>query len=145
MTDIMSSVETLKQQARRLRQSMAGDGVTLSHAQSLEAVAHQHGYRDWNTARARIGADAPNGTVWQVGQQVRGRYLGQPFAARIRSVTEAHGGHWHLTLRFEAPVDVVTSPRFSNLRQQVQATVNARGVTHEKTSDGAPHLQLQIA
>jgi hypothetical protein len=39
----------LKQQAKRLRTSLADRGVEVTHSEALELLAHQHGARDWNT------------------------------------------------------------------------------------------------
>lgn len=143
MTHTTPAVSTMKQQARRLRTAMQEAGTPLSHAAALETVARQHGHRDWNTASAAARWENP--PRWQVGQAVRGRYLSQPFTGRIKSVGEGMGGFWHLTLQFDAPVDVVTSQHFSNLRSQVRCTVNAQGTTTGKTSDGTPHLTLFAA
>ena len=143
MTHTTPAVSAMKQQARRLRTAMQEAGTPLSHAAALETVARQHGHRDWNTASAAARWENP--PRWQVGQAVRGRYLNQPFTGRIKSVGEGMGGFWHLTLQFDAPVDVVTSQHFSNLRSQVRCTVNAQGTTTGKTSDGTPHLTLFAA
>lgn len=40
--------------ARILRREMTARGVDLTHGEALELVAHQLGYRDWNTAAARL-------------------------------------------------------------------------------------------
>ena len=45
---------SLKSEARLLRQEREKAGTPLSHGAALEAIAHQHGYRDWNTARASL-------------------------------------------------------------------------------------------
>jgi hypothetical protein len=134
----------LKDQARRLRGAMADSGTAISHSAALETVARQWGYRDWNTlsAAAPDTRDAPR---WQVGQRVKGRYLGQPFLGRIKAAARGSGGFWRLVLVFDDPVDVVTFAGMSNLRRQVNCTVNAQGVTVERTSDGQPHVTLQAA
>ena len=132
----------LKAQARRLRETLGAQGTTLTHSATLEAIARQWGYRDWNTLSAT--AEDRTGPLWQVGQKVAGRYLGHDFTARLKSVREAAGGYWHLTLVFDTPIGVVASDRFSAMRRQVSATVTAEGVTHEKTSDGQPHLVLNL-
>ena len=141
MTHALPSPDGLKMQARRLRTAMSEAGAPLSHAAALEAVAKQHGFRDWNTARAASQAHAPT-PRWQIGQQVRGRYLGHSITGRIKAARENAGGFWHLTLVFDQPVDVVASERFSSYRRQVSVTLNAQGVTHERTSDGTPHMAL---
>ena len=134
--------DALKDQARRLRGALAEAGTNITHSAALEAIARQWGLRDWNTLSAAAGNSAP---VWQIGQSVTGRYLGHAFSGRIKSVTQKGTNHTRLTLVFDRPVDVVTSPRFSALRRQVSATVNAQGHTFEKTSDGTPHLVLDPA
>lgn len=134
--------DALKAQAKRLRSTLNAQGTAVTHSGALETLAKQWGYRDWNALSA--AAEATQTPIWQVGQAVRGRYLGHDFSARLKSVREASGGYWHLTLVFDRPIDVVTSDHFSALRRQVNATVNARGVTIEKTSDGQPHLVLQM-
>ena len=50
-----------KQQAKRLRTSLAERGVEVTHSEALELVAHQYGARDWNTlaAQPRGPAEAP--------------------------------------------------------------------------------------
>ena len=135
----------LKDQARRLRGAMADSGAPITQSVALETVARQWGYRDWNTLSAMAPEAAAPDPRWQVGQRVTGRYLGQPFAGRIKGVTQASGGFWTLVLVFDTAVDVATSPRITNLRRQVRATVNAQGVTAAHTSDGQPHLVLHAA
>lgn len=132
----------LKAQARRLRETLAAQGRPMPHAATLETVAHQWGARDWNTLAALAPDAAP---PWQIGQRVTGRYLGQPFRGRVKSVAQTGASHARLTLVFDQPVDVVASDRFSSLRRQVTATVNATGRTVEKTSDGQPHLVIHTA
>ncbi|MFD1509373.1 glyoxalase superfamily protein [Lacimonas salitolerans] len=132
----------LKQQARRLRETMTQGGTPLSHAAALEALARQWGFRDWNTLSAAAPETSGPTPRWQIGQRVSGLYLGQPFAGRIKAVDQASGGFWRLVLVFDAPVDVIPFAGLSNLRRQVRCTVNGQGVTPEHTSDGQPHVVL---
>jgi hypothetical protein len=44
--------EQPKLMAKRLRADLAARGLTISHSEALELVAHQHGARDWNTLAA---------------------------------------------------------------------------------------------
>lgn len=133
--------ETVKLQARRLRDTLAGTGTPISHSAALEALAGQWGFRDWNTFSAALSTASP--APWQVGQTVSGRYLGHAFTGRIKSVRETGRDHLRVTLAFDEPVDVVRSDLFSSFRRQVSATIDASGSTHEKTSDGQPHLVLE--
>ncbi|WP_153785210.1 glyoxalase superfamily protein [Pseudomonas sp. EMN2] len=50
----MSTLESLKAQAKRLRNHLTRHNMPLTHSQSLEAVAALHGYRDWNTAHSAL-------------------------------------------------------------------------------------------
>ena len=138
----LPTTDVLKSQARTLRRDMAARGQALSHAQALETVAHQWGARDWNTAAA-LAACGPTG--WHPGQRVSGRYLGHAFTGVVKAARQGASGYWTLTLRFDAPIDVVASARFSAFRRQVSATVNAAGRSPQKTSEGVPHLVLDAA
>lgn len=138
------SLADLKTQAKSLRQALAGSGHAISHSQSLELLARQMGHRDWNTLHASAG-NTPT-VPYHVGQRVSGAYIGQRFQAEIIGVrTLADKSRFHITLRFDQPVDVIRFDSMSNLRSQVSATVDRTGRTFEKTSDGQPHLVLDIA
>ena len=139
MTTPIPPTDVLKSQAKRLRADLAAQGKTVSHAATLEIVAHQWGARDWNT----LSAQASTPTIgWKPGDRASGRYLGQPFKGVVKAAKLSGSGMWSLTLRFDQAVDVVTSPLFSNLRRQVNAVVGANGISPRKTSDGQPHLVL---
>ncbi|MFK7835445.1 MAG: glyoxalase superfamily protein [Sulfitobacter sp.] len=136
------SRDALKAQAKRLRSDLAARGQDMSHAQALETVAHQWGARDWNTLSAQA-ATAHFG--WTPGQRVSGRYLGHAFQGNVKAARQSSNGYWSLTLRFDAPIDVVTSVHFSAFRRQVNTTVTSKGVSPQKTSDGQPHMVLDMA
>lgn len=137
------SLESLKSQAKSLRQSLAATGHAITHAQSLELLAKQLGHRDWNTLHASIGNAQP--VLFQVGQTISGTYMGHAFNGKIKQVSALQGvAFYRLTLRFDEAVDVIPFESMSNFRQQVNATVDRSGVTVEKTSDGRPHLVLKM-
>lgn len=50
----MTTIEALKTQAKLLRTHLSANKISISHGQSLEAVAVMHGHRDWNTAAAML-------------------------------------------------------------------------------------------
>jgi hypothetical protein len=134
-------IHTLKAQAKRLRTALEADGDFVTHSESLELVARQHGYRDWNTLHAAAGNRAPE--PYAVGARVSGWYLGQAFTAEIIAVKKLQDGRrYTLTLDLEEAVDVVRFDSFSNFRKRVTGMVDAGGVSSERTSDGRPHLQL---
>lgn len=141
MTNSIPSRDVLKSQAKRLRSDLAARGQTISHAQALETIAHQWGARDWNTIAAQANiADAG----WTPGQKISGRYLGHPFTGQVKAARMASSGFWALTLRFDEAIDVVTSAHFSSFRRQVNTTVNPEGFSPQKTSDGQPHMVLDL-
>ncbi|MDP5217675.1 glyoxalase superfamily protein [Ruegeria sp. 2205SS24-7] len=141
MTDnTIASLEDLKAQAKRLRESLREAGTSVSHSQTLELVARQHGARDWNTLCALAG----NRLKLRVGDRVQGHYLGQPFVAEIRGLTViGDGGHRRITLHFDEPVDVVRFDSFSSYRQRVSGEIGWDGRSIRRTSDGQPQLVVR--
>ncbi|OKA20870.1 bleomycin resistance family protein [Pseudomonas versuta] len=55
----MISIEQAKQMAKRLRASHELRQQPMTHAMALETVAHQLGYKDWNTASAMLPCEDP--------------------------------------------------------------------------------------
>lgn len=140
----LPSIEALKGQAKRLRATLAADGNPVGHGRSLELLAHQYGFKDWNTLHAAIG-NRPRPSPVAVGDRVRGLYLNQAFEGDVIGVLAlATPGRYRVTLHFDTPVDVVTFDSFSAFRQRVTCTIDRTGKTAEKTSDGRPHLQLRL-
>ena len=140
MTRHLPSVAEAKEQAKRLRAKLAEQGTTVSHANALELVAHNNGFRDWNTFHAAMGNRSPED--WAAGGRVRGRYLSQPFEATVIAVEMVRPGWFRLTLDLDEAVDVVTFDSFSNFRKRIRAVVGPAGTSRERTSDGTPHLEL---
>jgi len=141
MDTTLPSTDFLKSQAKRLRVDLTNRGYPVTHATTLEMVAHQWGARDWNTLSAKAGAPKQG---WAPGDRVSGRYLGQPFQGVVKAAKTSVHGMWSITLRFDEAVDVVTSSLFSNFRRQVDALIDANGTSPRKTSNGQPHLVLDI-
>jgi hypothetical protein len=140
----LPSIESLKTQAKRLRVDLGVEGRTIGHGKSLEILAHQYGYKDWNTLHANIGNQQPPCPV-ALGQSVRGFYLGQPFDGEVIGIQSlVKPGRYRVTVSFREPVDVVTFKSFSNFRKRVSCVIDRKGETLEKTSDGRPHLRLQL-
>lgn len=134
------SIHTLKSEARALREA----GNALSHSAALEQVARNHGYRDWNTARAML----PETTVvpFQVGSRVQGTYLDQPFTGTLTGVQMlGDGGHFNITVTFDEPVNVTPDFMFAALRHRVVATVDAKGVTPALRGNGNPQMVVRRA
>ena len=137
----MPSLATLKAEARELRDDAARRGTTLSHGHALEQVAKAHGFRDWNTACARLPSGIARG--FQIGQRVSGTYLNQAFTGTLRGIAVSDdGARYTVTVLFDQPVDVVTSKLFSALRQRVVATIDIDGVSPARLGDGTPQMRL---
>ena len=139
----LPGLEELKQHAKRLRASLAEDGDFVSHGEALEYVARQHGYRNWNTLHAAVGNRRPPPPI-TVGARVRGRYLGQPFDGEVVGVERLSGDRLRVTVEFDTPVDVVTFDSFSNYRSRVSTVVGKTGVSAERTSNGEPHMAMEV-
>lgn len=139
----LPALETLKDQAKRLRSRLARDGDTISHSRALELIAAQYGFRDWNTLHARVG-NRPPLNPWLLGSRVGGTYLGHAFTAEIISVQALQNrpGHYRLTMKFDEPVDVVAFDSFSAFRQRIHCIIDETGRSPSKTSDGRPHVEL---
>ena len=144
MPDPQLTLDDLKQQAKSLRRSLAASGQVLSHSQSLETIAHQHGFKDWNTCHAAIGNRPP--VPLHVGQQVSGKYLGKAFSGKIITLSSIGEAQWfRLAIRFDEAVDVSAFESMKVERRQINATIDRFGCSAEKTSNGVPHLALDIA
>jgi len=141
-TDTLPSIEDLKYSAGELRRDLAAQGIVISHSQSLERIAHDMGFKDWNSLSAAARKPRDRCPVTK-GDRVTGRYLGQPFTATVLDVhaAEMHA-RFRVTLHFDAPVDVVSFESFSSFRQRVTCTLTPAGRTPQKTSNGVPQLVL---
>nr|WP_321510727.1 glyoxalase superfamily protein [uncultured Celeribacter sp.] len=137
------SIEAIKTQAKALRQALQAQGTAVSHAQSLELVARQHGARDWNTLHARlIQRNAPPELA--LGDRVTGQYLGQTYRGKVVSLS-GPATHRKVEIALDQPVDTVRFDSFSNWRHRIRGTVGEDGRSARKTSDGTPHLTIEKA
>ena len=141
----LPNLTDLKSQAKRLRLAISKtDSADISHSKSLELVAKQYGYRDWNTLHA--AAQSNGFRPFTVGDRVNGTYLGQAFEGEILGFSKtARSGTYKVTIQFDAPVDVVTFDSFSSYRRRVTCTIRENGVAINRTSDGRPHLVMDLA
>jgi len=139
----LPALETLKDQAKRLRNRLAQEDQTISHSRALELVAAQYGFRDWNTLHAKVG-NRPPLNPWMLGARVSGTYLGHPFTAEVISVQALQNrpGYYRLTMKFDEAIDVVTFDSFSAFRRRINCTIDETGRSPAKTSDGRPHVEL---
>jgi hypothetical protein len=136
------SAQTLKSEAKALREERARAGESLSHGAALEAVAHAHGYRDWNTARALLPDRVA--TPFQVGQRARGIYLGQPFSGLLIGVQlMSDMQHYTVTVLFDQPVNVTPNFMFETFRHRVTATLDIHGCSAALRGDGTPQMALR--
>ena len=140
----LPSLENLKQQAKRLRAQTGVDSPAITHSQALELLAHQYGYKDWNTLHAASGNQPPAPPV-SVGSHVSGRYLGHPFTGEVLSLAQlGRDQQFRVTIRFDQPVDVVRFQGLSNLRRRVTSQISRKGQSPQRTSDGQPVMVLDL-
>jgi len=140
----LPTMENLKQQARRLRAQLSVDAQPVTHSQALELLAHQYGYKDWNTLHAACGNQPPGPPV-TLGARVSGRYLGQPFDGKVIAVAAlAQADQFRITVNFREAVDVIKFDGWSSLRRRVSSQVGRNGRSPQKTSDGAPIMELDL-
>ncbi|WP_316860127.1 glyoxalase superfamily protein [uncultured Cohaesibacter sp.] len=137
-----ASLAEAKRQAKLLRSELQKDGINIAHSKSLELIAQQYGYRDWNTLFAQYGNQLSRD--WQIGDRVSGLYLSQPFEAIILAVQKLADGRHRLTFQFDEPVDVITFESMSNFRSRTSQVIGPDGTTREKTSNGQPHMILDL-
>lgn len=138
----LPTLDQLKAQAKQLRKALMEKGTNVTHSQTLEMVAKQHGFRDWNTASARL-SNRPGPPV-AIGQRIRGQYLKQDFTGTVVGIRQFGGpDNWRVSVHFDEPVDVVTFDSFSAYRQRINCTVDSDGTALSRTSDGEPHLVIR--
>ncbi|MCC3859581.1 glyoxalase superfamily protein [Pseudemcibacter aquimaris] len=135
------NIENLKSQAKRLREYLSDQNIKLSHSAALEAIAKQHGYRDWNTLSASIKSNVK----WPaVGDRVMGTYLGHNFRGTIlNSSVISNSENRRYTVMMDEAIDVVKSELFSNFRQRISSTINGdlRSVDYKGNPDNILNIQ----
>ena len=135
------SAQTLKSEARNLREERTRAGQAMTHSEALEAVARTHGYRDWNTARAALPDRVA--VPFQVGMRVKGFYLEQPFKGMLIGVQLAHNMQaYTVTIQFDEPVNVTPNFMFAAYRHRVVSTVDMHGVSPALRGNGQPQMRL---
>jgi hypothetical protein len=138
------SAQTLKSEAKELRQQRAALGETLSHGAALEQVARAHGYRDWNTARAALPERVA--VPFQVGQRVSGLYLDQPFVGMLIGVQLlGNMQSYTVTIQFDEPVNVTPTFMFAAYRHRVVSTIDMHGTSLAMRGNGNPQLVIKRA
>ncbi|OAM84284.1 glyoxalase superfamily protein [Devosia elaeis] len=135
------SAQTLKSEAKILREERARAGQVMTHGAALEEVARAHGYRDWNTARAALPDRVA--VPFQVGMRVKGYYLERPFRGMLIGVQLAASMQTYtLTVMFDEPVNVTPDFMFAAHRQRVTATVDIHGISPALRGNGQPQMRL---
>lgn len=142
MSKRLPTLAEAKQNAKQLRSLLAEQSTVISHSEALERIAAQNGFKDWNTLHAAIANRPPEG--WVLGGRVRGRYLSQPFDATVVGMQAQRPGWFRLELALDTAVDVVTFDSFSNMRKNISGSVGPDGTSVERTSDGVPHLAIEM-
>lgn len=143
MTSPSVTLDSLKLQARRLRDHFAQHNLEISHAATLEALAKQHGFKDWNVLSASLKRQARQ-MIWpNVEDRVTGTYLGHSFRGKVLKSQTAPLAHIRrYTLLFDNPIDVVTSKHFSCFRQRINCSLDEslKSVDHKGRADNLVQL-----
>ncbi|KQN72471.1 glyoxalase superfamily protein [Devosia sp. Leaf64] len=135
------SAQTLKSEAKNLREERARANQPITHGAALEEIARTHGFRDWNTARASLPDRVA--VPFQVGMRVKGYYLEQPFRGLLIGLQlSSDMQHHKVTIQFDEPVNVTPHFMFAATRQRVTATVDIHGVSPALRGSGAPQMRL---
>lgn len=135
------SAQTLKSEAKNLREERSKSGKPITHSAALEEVARTHGYRDWNTARAALPDRVA--VPFQVGMRVKGFYLEQPFRGLLIGLQlSGDMQHHKVTIQFDEPVNVTPTFMFAAHRQRVTATVDIHGFSPALRGNGQPQMRL---
>ena len=138
------SAQTLKSEAKQLRDQRARSGQPITHGAALEHIAQAHGYRDWNTARAALPDRVA--VPFQVGMRVKGLYLEQPFTGVLVGVQlSGNRQFFTLTVLFDAPVNVTPGFMFAAHRHRVTATVDIDGISPALRGNGQPQMRVEKA
>lgn len=139
-----------KTHARRLRDALADEGISLSHGKALDIIARQNGARDWNTLSAGAnGKSAPETRIaapFAVGDHVEGAFNGSPANGRIIGLAETiKPDLWRVTVKFSPPVDASTSENFRAERTRVEMVVGADGRSRRLTGTETGVMELRRA
>ncbi|MHB2267529.1 glyoxalase superfamily protein [Aliihoeflea sp. PC F10.4] len=127
-----NSVSAFKDHARRLRTALKEDGIEITHSKALELVARQEGVRDWNVLAAR--PETQEALPFTVGDAVSGTFNGKPAKGHVHALAKTiKPDLWRMTVTFDPPVDVVTSPHFSAERRRVEMVVGKDGRSRRLT------------
>lgn len=152
MTDTLSRT---KSRAKRLRSYLASQNISVSHAQSLEAIAQEDGYRDWNTLAAMLlAANGPARATsedkytaprlgFHVGDRVAGTYRGGDFIGTILGLEKTDGAPvWRIKIQFDQPVEIGSSSALNLTRLRVRLMIDVSGTS--VNLKGTPDGQMQM-
>jgi len=137
------TIESLKLQARRMRDHFAENDMDISYAAALETLAKQHGFKDWNILSATIKKQPKPDICPSLDQKISGTYLGHRFTGDILKMQPSNTqGARRYTIRFDHPIDVVESQHFSSYRQQINCFLDhsLNSVDHKGRPDNIVRL-----
>ena len=119
-------------------------GYKIPHSLLLECFSVINGYKDWNTLHASM-SNRPALEALGLGEVVDGQYMGQPFRGELVGIrTLQKGRSYYVSIQADEAIDVVKFDSFSNFRRRLSCTVDQSGISPAKTSDGQPHMILEL-
>ena len=143
MTTNELTAEDIKKQAVRLKEHFASQNIPITHSAALEALAKQHGYKDWNVLFAKLkhGKNTPSWPT--LDDKVSGSYLGHPFTGTVLRINVSTLPNVRrYKIHFDEPIDVVKSKLFSSYRQRINCFLNE--AMHSTNHKGERDNLLQI-
>lgn len=78
-----------------------------------------------------------------MGDEVRGKSLGQTFMGRIVALSKI-GLNLNVSIQLDEPIDTVRFESFSNMRRRIRGVIGPDGRSEQKTSDDLPVLVIDL-
>jgi hypothetical protein len=78
-----------------------------------------------------------------LGDEVRGKYLGQSFIGRIVALSQI-ALNLNVSIQLDMAIDTVRFESFSNMRRRIRGVIGPDGRSEQKTSDDLPVLIVDL-
>ncbi|GHF20846.1 hypothetical protein GCM10017044_14700 [Kordiimonas sediminis] len=133
----MITITQIKAGAKRLRSFFSDKDIKLSHSDGLEAMAFAHGFRDWNTCSATL-RDSEGSFRPLLGDRVIGAFRDQSAVGQITALSMISPKPKYapdalkVKIKFDSPVDVITSERMQGLRSYMWLFLDNQGHTIDR-------------
>ncbi len=153
-TDAEDFIKLAKNRAKRLRSYLDGSGHSISHSESLEAIARSEGYRDWNTYSAlfkTVAGEISNSShtkqqyPFHVGDKITGTFRGVRFQGTLLGLEETiTSGVWRIKMHFDTPVKLPSHEALNLTRQRINCMLNVKGASVNLKGSPDGHIKLDM-